>query len=255
MKRFFLVLFQGFASLLLAADSSAETRPNIVFIMADDLGPGWVDFDGSDPEINTPNLQRLAEKGMVFTKAYAAASICSPTRAACITGISPARLGLTTHIPGKAGNERPGPKGSPRDAESRKYLPLGAPSYARELKKLGYRTGFIGKWHLAGEGSVATGDGVVNADWHPENYGFDSNVGGCAYGQPRSWFDPYKNATIRDRKKGEYLTDRLGTRQRHSSGRIRVIPFTSPSGPTRSTLPSGHRRPWWRRMVVTLFWR
>ncbi|MDP0492413.1 MAG: sulfatase [Verrucomicrobiota bacterium JB023] len=194
-----------------ASSAQADVdKPNIVFIMADDLGPGWVDYDGSDPEINTPNLQRLAESGMVFTRAYAAASVCSPTRAACLTGMSPASLALTTHIPGKAGNERPGPKGYPREAESRKFLPLDMPSYARELKGLGYETAFIGKWHLAGEGSIATKNGVVDRKYHPEHYGFDTNIGGCAYGQPRSWFDPYRNATIENRKKGEYLTDRLG---------------------------------------------
>ena len=196
---------------LFASQAAAETtKPNIVFIMADDLGPGWVDYDGSNPEINTPNLQKLAETGMVFTKAYAACSVCSPTRAACMTGMSPAQIGMTTHIPGKAGNERPGPKGGPRDAESLNLLPLDLPSYARELKKLGYVTGFMGKWHLAGEGSVGTKDGIVNSDWHPEQYGFDSNIGGCALGQPKSWFDPYRNGTISNRRKGEYLTDRLG---------------------------------------------
>ena len=195
-------------SFTLAFEASAGT-PNIVFIMADDLGVGWVDYDDSNPELNTPNIQRLAESGMVFTKAYAACPVCSPTRAACMTGMSPAQIGMTTHIPGKAGNERRGPKGGPRDADSIKHLPLELPSYARELKKLGYTTGFIGKWHLAGEGSVATENGIVNADYHPEHYGFDSNIGGCAYGQPKSWFDPYRNGTIEDRKKGEYLTDRL----------------------------------------------
>ena len=177
--------------------------------MADDLGPGWVDYDGSNEKINTPNLQRLAESGMIFHKAYTAASICSPTRAACITGMSPAQIGLTTHVPGKAGNERKGPKGSPHGAESKKHLPLNSPSYARELKKLGYVTAFIGKWHLAGEGSIRSKNGIINQAWHPEHYGFDSNIGGCAYGQPKSWFDPYRNATIPNRKKGEYLTNRL----------------------------------------------
>ena len=190
--------------------AEAQTKPNIVFIMADDLGPGWVDYDDSNPEVNTPNLQRLAETGMVFSKAYAAAPVCSPTRAACITGMSPAQIGLTTHVPGKAGNERKGRKGSPRGAESLKDLPIESPSYARELKKLGYTTRFIGKWHLSGEGSVKTKDGVVNEDRHPEHFGFDRNIGGCAYGQPKSWFDPFRNGTIANRAKGEYLTDRLG---------------------------------------------
>lgn len=178
--------------------------------MADDLGAGWVDFDGSNPKLNTPNLERLADSGMVFTQAYAAATVCSPTRAACITGMSPAQIGLTTHIPGKAGNERKAPKGGPRDAPSLNHLPLELPSYARELKKLGYRTAFIGKWHLAGEGSVGTKDGTVDSRYHPEHFGFDINIGGNATGQPKSWFDPYRNGTIQDREKGEYLTDRLG---------------------------------------------
>ena len=185
-------------------------KPNIVFIMIDDLGPGWVDYDDSDPDINTPNLQRMAESGMVFSKAYAAATVCSPTRAACITGMSPAQIGLTTHVPGKKGRQRPAPKGGPRDAESLYHLPLDLPSYARELKKQGYATGFIGKWHLAGDGSTRSKNGIINAKWHPEHYGFDTNIGGCAYGQPKSYFDPYKNGTIENRKKGEYLTDRLG---------------------------------------------
>lgn len=200
----FIVNFKSF-------EVTAETaKPNIIFIMADDLGPGWVDYNGSHPEINTPHLERLAKTGMIFNQAYAAATVCSPTRAACITGMSPAQIKMTTHIPGKAGRERPGPKGGPKDAHSIKHLPLNLPSYARELKKQDYVTGFLGKWHLAGDGSVATKDGVINSAWHPENYGFDTNIGGCAYGQPKSWFDPYKNATIKDRKKGEYLTDRLG---------------------------------------------
>ncbi|WP_162025304.1 MULTISPECIES: sulfatase [unclassified Lentimonas] len=188
----------------------AQEKPNIVFIMVDDLGPGWVDFDGSQPKINTPNLERLADTGMVFNQAYAAATVCSPTRAACITGMSPGQIGLTTHIPGKAGNERKGPKGGPRDAPSLKHLPLDLPSYARELKKQGYATAFIGKWHLAGEGSIRTKDGIVDSRYHPEHYGFDSNIGGCAYGQPKSWFDPYRNGTIENGVKGTYLTDRLG---------------------------------------------
>jgi arylsulfatase A len=188
---------------------AVQQRPNIVFIMVDDLGPGWVDFDGGHPEIKTPNLQRMAKAGMVFTQAYASDPVCSPTRASCITGMSPAQIGLTAHIPGKAGNERH-INGNPRDAETLNHLPLELPSYARELKKLGYATAFMGKWHLAGEGSISTKDGIVDERYHPEHFGFDINIGGCAYGQPKSWFDPYWNGTIKDREKAEYLTDRLG---------------------------------------------
>ena len=190
--------------------ANAVEKPNIVFIMADDLGPGWVDLDGSDPKINTPNLEKLAGSGMVFNQAYAAASVCSPTRAACITGMSPAQIHLTTHIPGVAGRRHRPPQGGPADAASINQLPLELPSYARELKKLGYATGFMGKWHLAGEGSTKAKNGIIDSRFHPEHFGFDSNLGGCAMGQPKSWFDPYRNGTIENRKKGEYLTDRLG---------------------------------------------
>ena len=203
--------FTGLAlALVLTSGLHADSKPNIVFIMADDLGPGWVDFDGSNPEINTPNLERLARDGMIFNRAYAAASVCSPTRAACITGMSPAQLHLTTHIPGIAGRRHRPPKGGTVDAKSINQLPLEVPSYARELKKLGYATAFMGKWHLAGEGSAKVDDGIVDSRYHPEHFGFDSNLGGCALGQPKSWFDPYQNGTITNSEKGEYLTHRLG---------------------------------------------
>ena len=204
------IVFLSITSQAYGNDTAPNQKPNIVFIMADDLGPGWVDFDGGNDKINTPNLQRIAEGGMTFSRAYAAASVCSPTRAACITGMSPAQIGLTTHIPGKAGRRHAPPKGGPADATSINALPLNLPSYARELKKLGYATGFLGKWHLAGEGSVDTKDGIVDSQYHPEHFGFDSNIGGCAYGQPKSWFDPFKNGAITDKTKDEYLTDRLG---------------------------------------------
>ncbi|WPJ95931.1 sulfatase [Coraliomargarita algicola] len=205
---YFALLVFAFAACTPVFMHGAE-KPNSVFIMVDDLGPGWVDFDGSDPTINTPNLERMADAGMVFTRAYAAASVCSPTRAACITGMSPAQIGLTTHIPGAPGRRHSAVPGGPSDAPSINQLPLELPSYARELKKLGYATAFIGKWHLAGEGSMRTKDGIVDSQYHPEHYGFDSNLGGCAYGQPKSWFDPFKNGTLENREEGQYLTDRL----------------------------------------------
>lgn len=204
-----LVILVSALTIMGVSAQDVASKPNIIFIMADDLGPGWVDFAGDNPQIHTPNLVRMAQTGMVFTRAYAAASICSPTRAACITGLSPAAIKLTTHIPGAAGRRHPA-NGGPSDAKSINQLPLELPSYARELKKLGYATAFLGKWHLAGEGSIKTKDGIVDERYHPQHYGFDLNIGGCAYGQPKSWFDSYRNGTIEDRTKGQYLTDRLG---------------------------------------------
>ena len=79
--------------------SAREAKPNILFIMADDLG--WMDLACQGNKlVETPNLDRLARQGMRFTDAYAAAPVCSPTRCAVLTGQAPARIGLTTHLPG-----------------------------------------------------------------------------------------------------------------------------------------------------------
>ena len=79
--------------------SAKDSKPNILFIMADDLG--WMDLACQGNKlVETPHLDRLAEQGMRFTSAYAAAPVCSPTRCAVLTGQAPARIGLTTHLPG-----------------------------------------------------------------------------------------------------------------------------------------------------------
>lgn len=137
------------------ADAQDKTRkPNIVFIMADDLGVNDLSCYGRTDQ-PTPNLDKLAKQGMRFTSAYSAASICSPTRAAIMTGKSPARLKLTTFLPGRG------------DAVSQlllhptinQQLPADARTVAEMLRALGYRTGCIGKWHLGGKGSLPTDRG------------------------------------------------------------------------------------------------
>jgi arylsulfatase A-like enzyme len=191
----------------------SKKNPNIILILVDDLGYSDVGFMNQKPEIRTPNIDKLAKSGMVFTNAYAACPVCSPTRASLYTGKYPATLKLTCHIPG-IGMEKYIEKFSKdkklKEAYFIDHLPLEEVTIAEVLKKEGYSTGFIGKWHLAGDGSANTKDGVVNANYHPEHQGFDSNIGGCAYGQPASYFSPYKNTTIKDGPDGEYLTDRLG---------------------------------------------
>ncbi len=190
-----------------------EIQPNIVFIMVDDLGYSDVGYMNYKKGIQTPNIDSLAQSGMVFTDAYTSCPVCSPTRASLMTGKYPATLKLTTHIPGKPkdnylkGNSN---KMKLNNAYSRDYLPLEEITIAEVLREEGYRTAFLGKWHLAGAGSVKTTDGIVNAAYHPDKQGFDVNIGGCAYGQPRSYFSPYRNGTIQDGDDGEYLTDRLG---------------------------------------------
>jgi arylsulfatase A-like enzyme len=188
-------------------------NPNIVLIMADDLGYSDVGYMNYKEDILTPNIDKLANSGMVFTNAYAACTVCSPTRASLMTGKSPAALKLTTHIPGKPMDEYliSNEKGmTMKGAFFIDHLLLEEITIAEVLKEQGYHTGFLGKWHLAGAGSTKTKDGIVNANYHPDKQGFDVNIGGCAYGQPRSYFSPYRNGTIEDGEDGEYLTDRLG---------------------------------------------
>jgi arylsulfatase A-like enzyme len=170
--------------------AARSTKPNIVFILADDLG--YMDIHANNPNTfyETPNLDLLASEGMRFTSAYAAAPVCSPTRASILTGKYPARLHLTDFIKGtKTGKMLP--------ADTLDHLPLNEVTVAEALRKGGYYTGLIGKWHLGGAGYL------------PEANGFDVNIGGSGSGSPSSYFSPYKLAKLADGPKGEYLTDRL----------------------------------------------
>jgi len=189
-----------------AAAEPAKAPPNIVLIMADDLG--WMDLHCQGNKlVDTPNLDRLAGQGMRFTDGYAAAPVCTPTRAAIMTGQSPARLTITNHAPGHPAGF--GPRGAVvLEAENAKYLPLAHVTIAERLKAAGYATGFIGKWHLSSRRGQRNAP-PLEASLRPEHQGFDSNIGGCSYGGPPSYFDPYKNPTIKDRRKGEYLPERL----------------------------------------------
>lgn len=202
------------AASLLGCHPKEENRPNIVFVLVDDLGYSDVGYMGFKEGLHTPNIDRLAQSGKVFTQAYAAAPVCSPTRASILTGKSPASLQLTCHIPGLPMDQyfqRQHKGKAIEEAYFKDHLPLAEETIAEVLKTSGYATGFLGKWHLAGSGSARSkSDGVINAQYHPDNQGFDINKGGCAYGQPASWFAPYKNATLVDKTEGEYLTDRMG---------------------------------------------
>ena len=188
---------------VLCSASRAEiARPNIVLIMIDDLG--WTDLHcQGNKRLDTPHIDRLAKQGMRFTDAYAAAPVCSPTRAAIMTGRSPARLQLTNHITTREFTPK---NAKVADAKTRMHLPLEYDTLPERLKRAGYTTGFFGKWHLAGV-PRRHGRGLVK--YYPEHQGYDVNIGGCAHGGPPSFFDPYRIHNLKDRKKGEYLPDRL----------------------------------------------
>ena len=196
----------------------ASPQPNVILILVDDLG--WMDLSCQGSRYyETPNLDRLAAQGMRFTNAYAACAVCSPTRAAVQTGRYPARLGVTDWIRSRfQGGAIPADKKNPTGftGGKRKFLvPKNALwmesneiTIAELLKPAGYISCHIGKWHLGAD------------DWYPQKQGYDFNFGGCDYGQPPSYFDPYnrpkhKNPMIRagiphlpGRQLGQYLSDR-----------------------------------------------
>lgn len=171
--------------------STKPQKPNVVFIFLDDMG--WMDLGCQGSRYyETPHIDRLAEQGMRFTNAYAACTVCSPTRASVMTGKYPARLHLTDWI---GGHEHPWAKLAVPDWT--KYLPHTETTVAQAFKDGGYNTFFVGKWHLGGE------------EYYPETHGFDVNIGGCHRGMPPTYFSPYNIETLEDGPENEYLTDRL----------------------------------------------
>ena len=174
------------------AGPAGPTRPpNIVLILIDDMG--WTDLGCYGSSFyETPRIDALAAQGALFTDAYAAAPVCTPTRASLMTGKYPARVGITQFI-------GPGGHGVGRLLDVPQYamLPTSERSLARALRDGGYQTWHVGKWHLG-----------PRRTW-PDQHGFDVNVGGCEWGHPHSYVSPYDCPTLEDGPDGEYLTDRL----------------------------------------------
>lgn len=173
-------------------------KPNVLIILIDDLG--WADVATYNPKTNysTPNMDKLAAEGLKFTDGYAASPICSPTRAALITGLHPTRMGTTDFFRNRLKNNKIR-EGRFKPAPFNENLPEQHDTIANVLKNEGYDTAFLGKWHL----------GQTEQEW-PEYYGFDVNVGGHVAGSPMGgYFSPYTNPRLESGPKGEYLTDRL----------------------------------------------
>ncbi|MBD0351621.1 MAG: sulfatase-like hydrolase/transferase, partial [Flavisolibacter sp.] len=179
--------------------------PNIIFILADDLG--WSELGCYGNRFNeTPHLNKLAQRGMLFKQAYAAAPVCSPTRAALLTGQYPARVGITDYL-------RP---------EESVHLSTNHITFPELLQKIKYRTGIVGKWHLTGyahAGAVEVG---------PNQHGFDETIlsenRGIAWG---SYFHPYHfNLEIEQKLPGkEYLIDRCNVEALEFIERNKKKPF------------------------------
>ena len=177
----------------LTSESSAQTanRPNIIFLLLDDMGYADVGAYGNSYH-RTPNVDRLAKEGMRFTNAYAAAPNCSPTRASILTGRWPARLGLTQYLPGNV---------LPHAKLLQAQLPLGLPLdeavIAEPLGAAGYATACIGKWHLGA------------GDYMPEKRGFDESFASGHWGSHRTMFAPHKWLQVPGVQNGDYLTETL----------------------------------------------
>jgi len=180
---------------------------NMVLIVADDLGWKDVGYNGAE-FFETPNIDQLAARGLVFDNAYAAGPVCSPTRASIMTGKSPARTQITNagtdqmlreaeENGGFGPMKKPWPPHFPYKPP---YVPIGLPAeektVAEYLKEAGYATACIGKWHLSHGGAK------------PQEQGFDVVYGGGDSGWCR-YFPPYEPVRFPDPVPGEYLTDRL----------------------------------------------
>lgn len=191
-------------SLLFALVSHGATSrpPNIIFVLADDLG--WHELGCYSNNFNeTSNLDRLASQGIRFMQAYAAAPVCSPDRAALMTGQNPARLHITDYL-------------HPTDE---KFLNPNLVTINEQLKKAGYVSGLIGKWHLNGDYRRQRGN--------PKQHGFDEVI--CTEQQDiasGSYWHPYKFMTnVAARMPHEYLTDRLNLEALQFIERHKEQPF------------------------------
>lgn len=180
-------------------------KPNVLFILVDDLGYHDLSCMGSN-YYETPNTDRIAAEGMIFTRGYSTSQVCSPSRASIMTGKFAARHGITDWIGARAGEEW---------RKQQRYSKLLPADYVRSLpheyitlpeamKEAGYKTFFAGKWHLGSKGS-----------W-PEDHGFDINKGGWEVGVPRGGFyAPWHNPNLDYREEGESLTMRLAEETVH----------------------------------------
>ncbi len=182
------------------AHAQPAQRPNIVFILADDLG--WRDLSNEGSTYySSPNIDRIANEGTKFTRGYAACQVCSPSRASILTGKYPTKHGITSYIGDRTGEEwrKTQRHDSHLPAEYDRNLRAEEITLAEVLQQAGYRTFFAGKWHLGSQGS-----------W-PTDHGFDINRGGWDVGSPRGgYFSPWENPNLEAGPAGESLPLRLG---------------------------------------------
>lgn len=200
MLRSLLILFALGSSL-----SSFAQQPNVIVILADDLGWSDTTLNGTTVLYQTPNLERLAKRGMTFTRAYSASPLCSPTRSALLTGLSPARTGITTpncHMPQVVLQATTGKKAPPDQKAIQPDPPTRLKTeyrtLAETLKDAGYATAHFGKWHLGPE------------PYSPLQQGFDVDLPHHpGPGPAGSFVAPWKFPNFKEKSPGEHIEDRM----------------------------------------------
>lgn len=191
---FLIVLFTSCNS-----EKSEPAKPNVLFILADDFGYHDMSIMGSQ-YYETPNIDRIASEGMIFTDGYAACQVCSPSRASILSGKFTARHGITDWIGAPTGENwrKLGRSNQLLPPEYEHALNKDYITLPEAMKEAGYRTFFAGKWHLGAKGS-----------W-PEDHGFDINKGGWDVGSPKGgYFAPWENPNLASGPDGENLSMRL----------------------------------------------
>ena len=206
--------------ILTVACKQQKQEPNILFIMVDDLGVRDLACYGQQ-YIQTPNMDRLSEEGMLWKNAYSSCPVCSPTRASILTGKNPARIHFTGHITAIEKHRHP-ESSTIIPPEDLMYIPFEEQTIAEVMKQAGYTTAHFGKWHVGGEG------------YWPIDQGFDLNIGGWTHGSPPAYFYPYERPgsswnssipTLKGGVDGEYLPDRLTDEAIHFIKQQKGAPF------------------------------
>ena len=210
--------------LLSSCNKEGLDKPNIILIVADDLGWSDLSYMGSE-YYETPNIDKLSKSGMTFYNGYASSANCAPSRATMLSGKYHTEHGIYTVRNSDRGSRK-----------TRKIIPIETKTtldldffvIPEMLKEMGYTNGHFGKWHLGDVG------------FHPEQSGFDVNIGGNRHGGPGGYFAPYPNPELENEPKGEYLTDRIGDEvvkfidQNKENNFFAYVPFFSVHTPIQS---------------------
>tara|TARA_Y100001954_G_scaffold82216_1_gene90345 strand:- start:1588 stop:3084 length:1497 start_codon:yes stop_codon:yes gene_type:complete len=210
--------------LLSSCNNESLDKPNIILIVADDLGWSDLSYMGSE-YYETPNIDKLSKSGMTFYNGYASSANCAPSRATMLSGKYHTEHGIYTVRNSDRGSRK-----------TRKIIPIETKTtldldffvIPEMLKEVGYTNGHFGKWHLGDVG------------FHPEQSGFDVNIGGNRHGGPGGYFAPYPNPELENEPKGEYLTDRIGDEvvkfidQNKENNFFAYVPFFSVHTPIQS---------------------